>query len=159
MSRVAVLAVAGAALVAIMSAPGVTAATLPLGIRNNNPGNIQYSVRNPWVGQIGKDARGYAVFATPADGIRAMVITLRTYANRYGIHTIRGIISKWAPKAGGNDTAAYIADVSQRMGIGPDQAFKVNTHMTALVRAIIWHENGQDPYTAAVIDNGIRMAA
>ncbi|HFX8036006.1 TPA: hypothetical protein ACIF5E_004931, partial [Escherichia coli] len=41
------------------------------GIRNNNPGNLEYSKTNPWVGQTGDDGR-FAKFETPEHGIRAL---------------------------------------------------------------------------------------
>lgn len=48
------------------------------GIRNNNPGNLEYSKSNPWVGQNGDDGR-FAKFETPEHGIRALGRNLMSY--------------------------------------------------------------------------------
>ena len=48
------------------------------GIRNNNPGNIDYNPRNDWAGQIGLELKvgnstpRFARFDTAENGIRAL---------------------------------------------------------------------------------------
>lgn len=159
MNYTVVIALGAAAVLAAITAPKVTNMLTTRGIRNNNPGNIMWSPANDWVGQVGHDGGDYAVFDSPEHGIRAMAVLLRNYAQRHGLRTITGIISTWAPEAGGNDTAAYIADVAQRMGVDPNAQLDINAVMPQLIQAIIWHENGQQPYTVATIDTGVRMAA
>ncbi|MDR8284944.1 hypothetical protein FPK77_25135, partial [Acinetobacter baumannii] len=56
------------------------------GIRNNNPGNLEASSSNPWVGQTGSDGR-FAKFETPEHGIRALGRNLISY-QRQGIDTV-----------------------------------------------------------------------
>ena len=48
------------------------------------------------------------------------MILCRTYYGKYGLKTIRGIVSRWAPPKE-NNTEAYIRHVSDYTGIGPDR--------------------------------------
>lgn len=129
----------------------------PRGIRNNNPGNIMSDGSTVWNGQVGVDAGGYLVFSTPEYGMRAMAVNLYHYQEWSGLGTIRAIIERWAPPST-NDTAAYIADVSARLGIAPGAAVNVVQILPQLIPAIIWHENGEQPYTAQQIAQAIQMA-
>lgn len=122
----------------------------PRGIRNNNPGNIRTrGTRNgiggadPWKGLVGEDDAGYGIFSEPLYGLRAMFRELGTGYAR-GERTIRQIISQWAPSSE-NDTAAYIAAVSAGTGIPADLEL-TRSDFTAMVKAIIRHENGRQPY-------------
>lgn len=132
----------------------------PRGIRNHNPGNIRWG--SPWQGLVPDDQRtdkDFCQFISAPWGIRALVITLITYRDTHGLDTIWQIIRRWAPEAE-NDTTDYIADVCERTGFAPHQRIDVTQHDTAaaMVRAITWHENGEQPYSAAVIDEGLRRA-
>lgn len=138
---------------------GIGAWKVTKGLRNNNPGNIRYNPANNWQGQTGNDGTGFAVFDSPQNGIRALAKLLKNYQNTYGLHSLQEIISRWAPPSE-NDTAAYISSVSQQTGFSPMDTINLNDSatLTAVVKAIIKHENGVDPYTVAVIDNGVGMA-
>jgi len=127
----------------------IEATRTPRGIRNNNPGNIRANPANQWKGQTGQDRGGYAIFSEPRFGVRAMARTLDSYYYRRGLDSIEGIIHRWAPP-GENLTRAYVADVSQRLQIQPGTRLPpvvFEAVKPALIRAIIWHENGQNPYT------------
>lgn len=50
----------------------------------------------------------------------AFVLLCRTYYGKYGLKTIRDIVSRWAP-ANENNTPAYIRHVSDYTGIAPDR--------------------------------------
>ena len=100
------------------------------GIRNNNPLNIRRS-KDKWQGQSnyltppGKGGDGgeseFCQFYSMEYGWRAaFMILCRTYYKKYGLKTIRAIISRWAPPKE-NNTAAYIRHVSDYTGIGPDK--------------------------------------
>lgn len=128
----------------------------PRGIRNNNPGNIEYNTRNQWRGQTGSDGR-YAIFDTPQNGIRAMAIVLRTYMTTHNLTTIREVINRWAPPTE-NLTGAYATAVSQRTGIGLDEPLSYGRDVVPLVKAIIHHENGYQPYSDDVINAGVNAA-
>jgi len=128
----------------------------PKGIRNNNPGNIEDNPRNQWRGQVGDDGR-FAIFDTPVNGIRALARLLFNYNKIYGLSTVNGIITRWAPDSE-NNTSSYIADVSNRLGVHPQQRIDIAQVMPVLVKSIIRHENGQQPYTETQIDAGIAAA-
>lgn len=120
------------------------------GIRNNNPGNLNY------VGQAGAHKEPgphgrFAVFATPEAGLMALRGQLLRYNQRDGLDTVKEIINKWAPPTE-NDTASYIEGVSHALGVTPDQKLGPFTpHLVAgLMRAIILIENGKNPYGSLV---------
>jgi hypothetical protein len=133
------------------------------GYRNRNPGNIDWNPRNRWQGQVGIEATGspprFAVFESHEFGIRALAALLTTYQDRHNLRTIRGIISRWAPGTE-NNTDAYVHAVSRAMGVGANDPLDLHTyaHMRPLVEAIIAHELGGQPYSDAVLDEGLRLA-
>jgi hypothetical protein len=136
---------------------------LARGIRNNNPGNLDYSKANNWQGQLGIEVGvpnpRFARFDTPENGIRALAKTLRTYHNKHGLNTIKGIINRWAPPVE-NDTGSYAMAVARKIGVNETDPVDVNSDkiLRPLVEAIIQHENGSMPYTPAVINEGVRRA-
>lgn len=60
-------------------------------------------------------------FESLAWGYRATFVLLDTYRARYGIDTLRGMISRWAPPSE-NRTEAYIQAVADDTGLDPRQA-------------------------------------
>lgn len=100
----------------------------PRGIRNNNPGNIDFNPRNPWQGQLGIEegvARPrFARFDQPENGIRALGKLLINYRGKdglpglgeKGIDTVLEAISRWAPSSE-NDTRAYAEAVARSLGV------------------------------------------
>lgn len=130
------------------------------GLRNNNPGNIEFAKENNWVGQLGSDGR-FVQFATPEHGIRALGKNLLSYA-RQGYVTPEQIITRWAPpgKIDKNDTEAYIKFVSGYMNVDrstPLDLTDLNT-LTKLSMAIMAQENGKNDYTNEQIANGMHSA-
>ncbi|MEJ6477023.1 virion protein [Pseudoalteromonas piscicida] len=119
------------------------------GIRNNNPLNIEAGEN--WVGLVGTDGR-FAIFETAEYGIRAAARILRTYANKYGIVNIDGIINRWAPPTE-NDTANYIEFVSKRAGVDSQQPLSESDY-PKVIAAMITMENGEQPYTLEQIKQG-----
>ncbi|SOE49140.1 hypothetical protein [Orrella dioscoreae] len=141
--------------------------TTPRGIRNKNPGNLEWG--DPWQGLDaagkGQDSR-FAVFTAPAWGIRALARTLITYQDKYGIRTIDAAIRRWAPPVE-NDTGSYVRAVANAVGVSPVAPVNFHDHdiLRPLVEAIIRHENGAGPlrtlntwYDATTIDEGLRLA-
>ncbi len=114
------------------------------GIRNNNPGNLIKSANN-WRGKVdvsqNTDSR-FEQFVSVEYG--AMMKNLISWYNR-GLNTIDEIIKKWAP-AFENNTANYIAFVSQQTGIGAKQVItKLDKDiLIALSMAIAEMENGSE---------------
>jgi len=138
------------------------ARTITRGIRNHNPGNIRKG--DPWQGLSPvQDDRDFCVFISPKWGIRALARLLIAYQDRYDLNTVRGIVSRWAPPTE-NNTGAYIKAVTDHASddalVGPDEVINLHQYpvLAALVRAIIRHENGCQPYSQAEIDEGLKLA-
>ncbi|MFJ5159683.1 structural protein [Pantoea sp. NPDC088449] len=130
------------------------------GIRNNNPGNIRWG--DEWRGLVPESLRSdksFCQFISPEYGIRAMMIILNHYHTQHGLNTITDIIHRWAPPHE-SDTQAYIDGVSTVTGIPAQQHIDVTdgTTMLKLIRAIIVHENGYQPYDAAVFKRAEELA-
>lgn len=130
------------------------------GIRNNNPGNIDRNATK-WQGMAvdqSTDPR-FIVFKDAKWGIRAIARLLMTYQDRYKLHTVRGLINRWAPPVE-NDTGSYVSAVAKAVGVGPDAVIDVDSAdvMLPLVKAIITHENGSNPYSDAVVMEGLHLA-
>lgn len=131
----------------------------PRGIRNNNPGNIRIT-SDKWKGlseyQYDPD---FFQFQSPEWGIRAMAKILITYQDKYGHKTIRGLISRWAP-ASENNTGAYYMHIAGAAGINLDQLVDMRQwrYANPIIRAMILHENGVQPYTDDQINHGLAMA-
>ncbi|HBC0643615.1 TPA: hypothetical protein ACIIU3_003379 [Serratia marcescens] len=128
------------------------------GLRNNNPGNIEASDKNPWEGQTGSDGR-FAKFETPEHGIRALGKNLITYYQKHGLDTVGEIITRWAPPKE-NKTDAYIKAICEQLGVAADQQIDVTNPRTlaALCAGIVNHENGSQPYTDEQIGSGVSAA-
>lgn len=116
------------------------------GIRNNNPGNIEFA------GQDGATSDGrFAQFRTPFEGLRALSRQLLRYydgkTTGKQLRSVSDIVSTWAPK-NENDTLAYIAHISQMLGVSPDAEINLRDPnvMTTMMNGIIQKENGRNPY-------------
>lgn len=82
------------------------------GIRNNNPANIRRGCN--WKGLIRQQKdREFCQFVTMTWGVRALLVTLRTYVVKHHLHTVREIITRWAPPSDGNNTEKYIEFVEK----------------------------------------------
>jgi hypothetical protein len=129
-------------------------AITPRGIRNNNPGNIEW-IADParrWRGMVNKDGR-YGVFDTAANGVRAIGGEIRANFRR-GENTVRAIISEWAPPVE-NDTNSYMRAVAAALDVEVDAPLSSST-IPAIAAAIVKHENGVQPYALADIANWVQ---
>ncbi|MBS9442477.1 structural protein [Photorhabdus heterorhabditis] len=129
------------------------------GIRNNNPGNIRWG--DDWQGLVPQSQhtdKSFCQFVSPEYGIRAMIKVIRNYNRKYGINTVSGIISRWAPEIE-NNTAGYINRVCKDTDVTRDQVVDVfnQAFMTKLIKAIITVENGSQPYSNEVIDKAFSL--
>ena len=144
--------------------------TVTRGVRNNNPGNIDYNPRNQWQGQLVPDPaieKRFARFDTAENGIRALAKLVLAYRGKdgqpgiggQGIDTVREVISRWAPGVE-NDTESYIKAVAVGVGAQPNQPIDIRNFRTliALTTGIIKHENGVVPYSPEVIADGVQRA-
>lgn len=149
----------------------MTTITAPRGVRNNNPGNIDYNPRNAWQGQLGLEvgvpSPRFARFDKPENGIRALGKLLINYRGKDcmpgvggpGIDTVRETISRWAP-GNENNTEAYIAAVARRLGVNANDVIDVRKPATlgVMVSSIIAHECAGFAYPEAVLAEGLRRA-
>ena len=128
---------------------------VPRGIRNNNPGNLDF------VGQPGAHLETgvanprFAVFPTMSDGIRALRDQLLRYAER-GLTTVASIISVYAPPTE-NATRSYIAGVCRQMGVQADSVLDLrdpNT-MRELIEGITTMENGSGHLSTEQINQAL----
>lgn len=145
--------------------------TTPRGVRNNNPGNIDFNPRNAWQGQLGLEQGvakpRFARFDEPENGIRALGKLLINYRGKdgmpgvggKGIDTVLETINRWAP-SNENDTQAYAGSVAKRLGVRTTDPINIKDPATlrGMVVSIIIHENGGNPYSPAIINEGVRRA-
>ncbi|MTI12003.1 structural protein [Sansalvadorimonas verongulae] len=131
------------------------------GYRNHNPGNIRENQRvdYDWEGEARADSDGeFEEFDSPEFGIRAMARILKTYNTRHDLKTVRAIINRWAPPSE-NHTESYIRAVCLRMGITEQTRLNLTNNAVALqslIKSVIHHELGCQPYSDELIDTGIR---
>lgn len=115
------------------------------GLRNCNPGNIRQS-RSNFKGEVrpSRDS-AFKQFESMAYGYRAMFVLLNSYHKRYGLTTIREMISRWAPPTE-NFTEGYIRLVSERSGIAADAEVDSRSErdMVPIVAAMSEIENGTE---------------
>ncbi len=114
------------------------------GLTNCNPGNIRQS-NVKYQGEV-RPSRdpAFKQFSSLAYGYRAIFVLLDTYRIKYGLNTIRGMISRWAPPSDNNQTEAYIAAVCADTGIGDTTPVDTRDRavMLRMVAAISRVENG-----------------
>lgn len=123
----------------------------PRGIRNYNPGNIRAGSEK-WQGEVGRDDKGFVIFDSERNGLRALAKLLINYQLKHNLQTIRQIITRWAPPVE-NNTPAYVNAVAVDMHTHVDAPLNLRDPETLdqLVRAIVLHENGCFPYTARTL--------
>lgn len=115
----------------------------PLGIRSNNPGNLQPGGQE-------------AVYPTMMHGVLAASNLLDKYAAN-GKTSVSQILNTWAPPTDQNgkpinNTPAYINYVAGKLGVDPNAPLnlKDNNVKGALLDAVFHYENGQNPLTASM---------
>ncbi len=133
---------------------------IPLGLRNNNPGNLE---PGGWNGEMGVGEGGrFARYVTMAKGVRALAKQLLKYYDAYKgkngtrIDTVEEAISRWAPPHE-NNTEAYIAMVCTLCEINRDDKLNFHDENTLywLTTAIMYQENGPQYVTQHVSDAAI----
>ena len=115
---------------------------IPRGIRNNNPLNIRRGCN--WLGLSKHQTDpAFCQFDSMTYGIRAGLIIIRTYMQKYNLRSIHAIVSRWAPPSE-NDTDAYVKSVSSMMKMHALQTFDFSDRgrIVALVSAMCKVETG-----------------
>lgn len=131
----------------------------PRGIRNNNPGNLNY------VGQAGATLEGgeggrFAVFESMQHGVAALYKQLQLYFKR-GINTLSSIVKTYAPASDNNNVDAYISALTKATGKGANEVLDSGDTATIarLMKGIVDHENGKGYISSSDIMGGIQLGA
>jgi hypothetical protein len=135
----------------------------PIGIRNNNPGNL--FAGGGFDGESEGEG-GFAAYPTPVAGGQALIKNLVAYNAKHGLDTVEGIVNRWAPATDPrNDVPAYVNAVSGAMGVQPDTQLNMQDPGTLakLATAISQHEGNGGVYSAdfygALTQNNPELAA
>ena len=144
----------------------------PRGIRNNNPGNIDFNKRqfdrDKWVGELGVEnhtSPRFTTFSKPVYGIRALCKTLLTYhryrkaADGSAIDTVQEVIDRWAPPIE-NNTNSYAAHVRDLLDVETGEEIDIEAPDTLMVlaKSIISHECSGFEYDPEILADGVQMA-
>lgn len=115
---------------------------VPRGIRNNNPGNIEFGPFAKAKGATGSDGR-FAIFPSPEAGIAAQESLLlgKGYYGG-GKKTVSAIINKYAPPSDNNPVSSYVKYVADRAGVKPNQEL-TPAQVKQVAAAMREFENGQ----------------
>lgn len=149
---------------------------LSRGLRNNNPGNIDFNAANNWQGQIGIEtdvAPGvkprFAKFKSMEYGVRALAVLCVNYYDKHGADTLSKFFGRYAPSVENNTRAyaiAIAADLTRELNRPVTIYDTLDLHdyctLRTLVCGIIEHENGAKHYADiipdATIDKGMTLA-
>ena len=116
----------------------------PRGIRNRNPGNVEYNPKVKWAGLADPPSDGrFCRFKEDVFGLRALATVLRNYRRKHGLRTIAQIVNRWAPPTE-NNTRAYQLQVAVAFNATPEYEPNLDdpAELITLTRAIVLHENG-----------------
>jgi hypothetical protein len=122
----------------------------PRGIRNYNPGNIEFGPFAQRHGATGTDGR-FAIFPDMGAGYAAQEALLRSYMER-GYSTPQDIIARWAPASDGNHVGNYTARVAAALGLQPNQPVPPDM-LPRLAEAMAEVENGRPVPRVATTPN------
>lgn len=130
------------------------------GERNCNPCNIRLGT--DWEGCVPADYqtdKSFIQFTDVKYGIRAAAVILLNYQKIHKLDTIRQMIFRWAPPVE-NEAEAYSNDVAKDCGVNANEVYSLtySHNLFNIVKAIIKHENGSQPYSDDIIANGIELA-
>lgn len=126
-----------------------------LGMRLNNPGLLR-DTGVKWEGRVGSK-QGFVEFQTMAHGVRALVLDAMHDRDRKGMDTLSKLIAERAPPTE-NNTAMYISNVSDWMGIDPDAVVSWTPEVWyEYVVAISRQENSEAPPDNAIVA-GLNLA-
>jgi hypothetical protein len=120
---------------------------LPIGIQNNNPGNLRqaYGMKYPTTLK-----GGYAYFPSLCDGVEALSKLTYDYYVSHGLRTLPKFIERYAP-ATENDVLAYVRNMVLILNINPlrvdTQSIDISDPWRAMIfmRALIRCECGAKP--------------
>lgn len=109
---------------------------LTLAHLNNNPLNIKGS---NWLGQVGQDKFGHAIFASPDYGFRAAARLLLNYKAKHGIKTIDALVERFCT----GNKQSYKQFLSSHLNVQPTDEIDIQDRLPELLRAMARFESGQ----------------
>lgn len=122
----------------------------PLGIRQNNPGNVRAS-KIDWLGEV-SSKNGFEAMSSPLDGVRMLMINSLTKYFKYGLKSLETIIPVLTPDKSvcpedGNDTPAYIDFMCKFCGVlpGEDLLLAQTDKLIKFAQGITLREQGYPP--------------
>ena len=149
-------------------------AEMTLGLRNNNPGNIEYGPFAARFGGVPGEGGRFARFPTMEDGAYAMCELLIAYSvkpdgNGGKINTVKEVVERWCPPTGPggeNRTATdrYIKFVCGELGCTPNTEFDITSHDFLYWMTVVMGEEecGKAAFNAYVseqeVDNAVHRA-
>jgi len=142
------------------------------GFLNNNPGNLRDNPNVTYIGEIGRDSKGFSKFDTAANGLRALGVNATYIFQSRGAVTLRDLGNIWAPawdnpltddpKDPNDDYGASLAKIINDPMIGPDTPYPYRdiAYLRKLIRAIVVKENGWAfPYSPSMFDTAALTVA
>lgn len=131
----------------------------PRGIRNNNPGNLNFAGQSGATKEGGEGGR-FAVFESMEHGVAALYRQLQLYFKR-GVNTLSSIVKTYAPASDGNNVDAYVSALSKATGKGANETIDAGdtTTIARLMKGIVDHENGKGYISSSDIMGGIQLGA
>ncbi|WP_192974204.1 lytic transglycosylase [Serratia marcescens] len=130
----------------------------PRGIRNNNPGNLNYVGQNGATLEEHSTPR-FARFNSAFEGFAALGKQIKAYYNGTSkaagyqkLQSVEDIISRFAP-ASENNTQAYINKLSKMLGVGRGDLLNIQDPqvLATLMNGITQIENGKNPYAPEMV--------
>ena len=121
--------------------------------RKHNVGNLR-PVGFKYEGQIGVSPGGFAMFENRDYGIKALNHDIGVKLDR-GLNTPEKFISVYAPASDKNDTSAYIRNVSNALGIKPNQEIPNTPEARMILAQAITRQEGAEKATARFAEGGI----
>jgi len=129
----------------------------PIGIRNNNPGNLVHTSIK-WQGKLPKpnNAGRFEMFKSPIYGVRAMIKDLTTKIKRH--KSIDKIVSEYAPVFE-NNTTAYINVVAKALNVSSTATLlPTKNTLKLLVVSMAKHETGGNYITNELFEKAYRIS-
>ncbi len=111
------------------------------GLRNNNPLNLR-PVGFTYLGQVGVDAKGHAIFTDIVYGVRAATLELYTNYFVHGLKTFAELVHDIAPASDGNNEAAYVSSLKNATGLGSSDIRLSGNNIEKVLKAFFSVELG-----------------
>ncbi len=113
----------------------------------NNPGNLRFykGLNKPGYvldKAIGVDDKGFAIFASPKDGLDAMQRQLALDTQKRGM-TGKELINKYAPASDNNQPDVYVSNVFGQLGLDPDSKISKDD-LRRIQQLMVRQEHGKE---------------